>query len=123
MADGKEHRKNTAGLKPPWKKGQSGNPKGRPKGPSLVDALKKVLQEMGEEETLKKLARAWVGQSAKGNAVFFKELIERLDGKVAQKTELSGAEGGPVEVRKWSTAEVWAAYESALRDAEKRDAD
>jgi hypothetical protein len=33
---------NTAGLKPPWKKGESGNPKGRP--PSRVpEALKIVL--------------------------------------------------------------------------------
>ena len=32
-------------LKPPWKKGQSGNPKGRPKGSfSIKDAVRKHLE-------------------------------------------------------------------------------
>lgn len=68
------------------------------------------------------LARAWLGEAAKGNAALFRELIERLEGKVAQRTELTGAEGGPIEVKKWSTEEVWARYREVLaRGGESQD--
>ena len=39
-------RKNTKGLKDPWKKGQSGNPNGRPK--KLVSSILAELKEEGE---------------------------------------------------------------------------
>ncbi len=41
---GDKHRSNTAGLMPPWKPGQSGNPKGRPKKQTLEEELSQYLQ-------------------------------------------------------------------------------
>lgn len=113
MDDSPESQEKKRGRNPPvehqFKKGQSGNPKGRPKGPSLVGALRKVLTDAGGEAALEDLAKTWFAHAKKGNPVLFKELLERLDGKVAQKTEteLTGRDGGPVEFREWSTAEVY----------------
>ncbi len=77
--------------------------KGRPKGSlSLTNAIKNVLE--GTDETSKKqiidlVAIAATKQAIKGNASYFKEIIERIDGKVTDKTELTGKNGGPIELR------------------------
>lgn len=50
---GVKQKRNTEGLKPPWKPGQSGNPKGRPKialaerfrsNPKAKDVLDKIIE-------------------------------------------------------------------------------
>lgn len=74
--------------------------KGRPKGSlSLFNEIKKVLEgidEASKKSILELLAIAAAKQAMKGNAAYFKEIIERLDGKVADKTEHTGKDGGPV---------------------------
>ena len=40
---------NTDGLRPPWKKGQSGNPAGRPKN-HVGDTLKTLLYHLSQQE-------------------------------------------------------------------------
>ena len=88
-----------------WKAGQSGNPKGRPrKDVSLTSLLKKYLDDIpnvkigdkvNTELTWRQLiVQAWLIGSYKGNATLFKELLERVEGKVVQP--LSGAEGEPL---------------------------
>ncbi len=77
--------------------------KGRPKGSlSLTNEIKKVLE--GFDETSKKsilelLAIAAAKQAIKGNSAYFKEIIERIDGKVTDKTELTLKNGDPIEIR------------------------
>ncbi len=82
------------GLRP-FKPGQSGNPKGRPKKDvSFTSLLKKYLDEIpavkiggevNKELTWRQLiVQAWLIGSYKGNATLFKELLERVEGKVAQ---------------------------------------
>ena len=95
---------NIRGKGNPWKPGQSGNPKGRPKKDmSLTSLLKKYLEEVPNvmvdnqpnTRTWRELiVQAWLFGSYRGNATLFKELLERLEGKVAQP--LTGGEGEPL---------------------------
>jgi hypothetical protein len=45
------------------------------------------------------LAVAATKQAMKGNSPYFKEIIERIEGKVTNRIELTGKYGGPVEWR------------------------
>ena len=107
--DSKSHRfqKGNKWRFPP---GQTGNPKGRPKKPSLVDAILRVLERadvadangIARRDAKGKLLRppttdelAWtlLEMCMAGNReapAMFKELLERLDGKVPMKAEISG---------------------------------
>src|SRR3990172_11664377 len=84
-----------------WRKGVSGNPRGRPK---KQDSLTSLLQEEiakicpadQEKRTCKELiVRATLQLAMKGNATALKEVWERLDGKILQteKVQFGGAEG------------------------------
>lgn len=44
-AHGEKHRRNTTGLASPWKPGQSGNPKGRPKRKTLTERMLEELDK------------------------------------------------------------------------------
>lgn len=76
---------------------------GRPKGSlSLTNEIKKILagvDEASQKTILELLAIAAAKQAMKGNSAYFREIIERLDGKVTDKIELTGKDGGPVEWR------------------------
>jgi hypothetical protein len=73
---------------------------GRPKGSlSLTKAIKKVLEgydENSKKKVLDLLAIAATKHAMKGNAGFFKEIIERVDGKAPEKTEHTSKFSGPV---------------------------
>ena len=74
---------------------------GRPKGSlSLINEIKKVLEgvdETSNKSILELLAIAAAKQAIKGNAAYFKEIIERLDGKVTDKTQHLGPDGEPLD--------------------------
>ncbi len=84
-----------------WKKGESGNPKGRPKKQdSLTSLLKEEIEKIcpadREKRTWKELiVRATLQLAMKGNATALKEVWERLDGKTLQtgKLQLGDADG------------------------------
>lgn len=81
-----------------FKKGQSGNPGGRPKS-----YFGKILAEIGEEiepktgKPFKQLVsrRLWV-DAVNGNINAIKEIINRLDGLPQAFTELSTRDGKPL---------------------------
>lgn len=87
--------KNTAGLMPPWKKGQSGNPNGRPrKEICLTSLIKEELEQVmqtddGPRTKAQILAKNIVSKAAKGHNVAMKEVLDRIDGKVADKLEMN----------------------------------
>jgi len=74
--------------------------KGRPKGsPSVIKAIEDVLvgvDEGSQKPILELLAISATKQAMKGNAAYFKEIIERLDGKVKERIEHTGNNREPV---------------------------
>jgi len=82
-----------------FKKGQSGNPKGRPrKLPELDALLAKVLGEEKDgmtaaEAILKRLRQ----EAAKGNLRAAEILLNRAYGMPRQRLEHTGEDGGPIK--------------------------
>jgi hypothetical protein len=88
-----------------WKKGTSGNPRGRPKKQDcLTQLLREEMQRIcpadREKRTWKELiVRATLQLAMKGNPTALKEVWERLDGKVLQtEKELGGGKQVTIEV-------------------------
>lgn len=90
-----------------FKAGQSGNPAGRPKGlRNFSTIIRKALKEKIEipvEGGGKKMIRldqamviAQIKTALKGNTKAFNAIIDRVDGKVAEKHELTGKDGQPL---------------------------
>ena len=86
-----------------FKKGQSGNPKGRPKAESLLsDFLRKELKKKVpgdiDGRTLKELiVRSTIAQAMKGNKAALAILWDRAEGKVQDELKVSGVgQGGAI---------------------------
>jgi hypothetical protein len=77
-----------------FKKGQSGNPGGRPKGRSLTAALRELVQqEHNGRQILDLIAERIVREALSGKYPFAREVLERLDGRTTERVE--------VENRSW----------------------
>lgn len=83
-----------------WKKGQSGNPKGRPKKlPHLEELLADILGEDKEGITAAEaILRALRAKATKGDIRAAEVLLERAYGKAKQGIELSGTNEGPIQI-------------------------
>lgn len=80
---GKSHR---------WKKGQSGNPSGRPKSKTLSNAYRNKLEEVvpndPEGRTWAELiAEAQVRDAVRGNVQAAREIADRTEGRARQSIE------------------------------------
>lgn len=73
----------------PWqfKPGQSGNPKGRPKGPSLKEWSRSYLESLTDEERMQFMT-----------GIDKKTIWEMAEGKPESKTELTGKDGEAIKV-------------------------
>ncbi len=80
--------KQLANLRP-WKPGQSGNPKGRPKRLS-------VLEILGEDKR-RALIQTLFDQAMSGDTTAAKALLDRIDPTLARQ-ELTGRDGDPILV-------------------------
>jgi hypothetical protein len=74
-----------------WRPGQSGNPEGRPKGIRYISEIARAkLEEQcpyaPDKTWAEYLVDRWLGQAVE-NAAYFKELMDRLEGKVVQLIE------------------------------------
>ena len=95
-----------------WKKGQSGNPKGRPKkgsswseiAPDLLDSSEIMIQfktskktqslhiKTDDDKTIRHaVVAALINEALHGNIQAIKELYDRTDGRAPQKIEIEEA--------------------------------
>ncbi len=74
-----------------WKPGQSGNPKGRPKTDSITKAIRKLLDDgINGESLYEAIAKVAVQKALQGDRHFWQFVIDRCDGKVADALNQSG---------------------------------
>ena len=96
-ANKKDRSKQNANLKPPYKKGQSGNPAGKPKGTEhsatrllrflhAIQTKKNPMSGADEKMTLlEQLDLAMMAKALKGDVRAYEQIIDRLEGKAVQK--------------------------------------
>lgn len=72
-------------LGKPWQKGQSGNSQGHSKARRVTAAL---LKQLDNPEIQERLAQIWIEQAAMGNFQFFREILDRTEGKVPTPVEV-----------------------------------
>lgn len=78
----------------PFKKGKSGNPKGRPKMPNIKDAIAVILADEKEGKTaLDAILMALRAKAVKGDVRAAQELLDRAYGKSKQIVDME-SEGG-----------------------------
>ena len=109
MADDKpeKHGRPLPPVEGRWKKGVSGNPRGRPKKQdSLTSLLKEEIKKICPADRQKRtweelMVLATLQLAMKGNAAALKEVWERLDGKILQteKVQLGGSEGKHIQIK------------------------
>lgn len=83
---------NDENLNPPWQKGQSGNPAGKPKGARNRQTIVREWLETdavdGEGGTrADQMTRAMIRKAESGDVGAFKELLDSSYGKLTEKSE------------------------------------
>lgn len=90
---------NTIGNR--FKKGETGNPNGRPKLTKLTDALREQLAETNpdapEETVAEQIARALISEAKTGNVQAIREIADRTEGKPKQAIDLD------LQINDWRT--------------------
>ena len=85
-----EHRVITGNgnLRPPWKKGESGNPSGRPKSQVMTADLRALaLGSLDGKNLSEAMAKKAFQMALKGNFQFWNAIMDRIDGKVADQLQ------------------------------------
>jgi hypothetical protein len=84
-----------------WKKGQSGNPSGRPKRSwtvkSLIEAALDEKDDVTGETNRKVLINKLVSMAKRGDIIAIKEINNRLDGTPIASVDVT-SDGQPIEV-------------------------
>jgi hypothetical protein len=83
----------------PFQKGRSGNPNGRPKGVSLTTIIREVLAKPDKKHGTRGDALIAVAErrARKGDFRFFKEIIDRNDGKTPERFANADGENLTIE--------------------------
>lgn len=79
---------NPENIKPhQFKPGQSGNPNGYSRGRRQIDDLLELIQETAGAE--RAISKAWLKRLLNGEFQHLKEYLDRRDGKLANKVEMT----------------------------------
>jgi hypothetical protein len=90
-------------LRPPWKPGQSGNPRGRPKGRPISDCYSEFADMPLPAELCRELglplgatyrhglASCLFKTAMKGNVSAVREIREGIEGKAGERSEFAGS--------------------------------
>lgn len=111
-----KHPNSLANLRRPWVQGESGNAKGE-RGPIITPHLERftemtMAQLLALDETKLRVgealarARILAALDLANGARDRSALEDRLDGKVTEKQEISGAGGGPINIVRESRADL-----------------
>lgn len=90
---------NESNLRPAWRKGESGNPKGRPKQlPELRPMLARLLSEPTPEgvEAAELILRSLIAEAAKGNTRAAELILRRAYGDAPRLIELQTSQRKPL---------------------------
>ena len=82
--------------------GNRANPGGRPRSAPLTDELRNILETLDPRErktVARKIAEALVKQALKGSERHFRAIADRIEGKPAQRVEVTGKDGDSIAVR------------------------
>lgn len=83
-----------------FKKGESGNPNGRPRKLPEIDKL--MADVLGEEkdgiEAAKAILMALRAKATKGDVKAAEVLLDRAYGKAKQDLQVTGKDGGPLQI-------------------------
>lgn len=87
-----------------FKKGQSGNPNGRPKKlPQIDDLLAEVLgsdpDDPGNYSEAKEVLKAMLAAAKKGNVQAQQAILDRAYGKAKQAIEHTGKDGAEIQIK------------------------
>ena len=91
MPHGAHNAHNVVGKGKPWKKGQSGNPSGKPKLPALEEILTKTLGTVDEKTGLteaENVVLAMIKQARKGDVRAAEFLADRAYGKLGIRIDV-----------------------------------
>jgi len=85
------------------------------RGTEWRDAIRHELAAIGRDvdgqdpayrKGLRQCAKEFIKAAQGGEQWAIKELADRTDGKAPQAIELTGGEGGPVEVKQWTVQPI-----------------
>jgi hypothetical protein len=88
----------------PFKKGKSGNPRGRPKGKSISAILRDMIQQLPSGQRKGKTygetaAHVILREALKGDAAFMKMLLDRSEGQALQHIEIDAEKKAKPRIR------------------------
>lgn len=91
-------------IQPRWKKGESGNPKGRPKLPDLKDALANCLsEEKNGKIALESIVETLVNRAIKGDSKSAELLFKYGYKQATQEIDITSS---GKELRSWTVKSV-----------------
>lgn len=80
--------KSLANLKP-WKKGQSGNVRGRPKKLEITKIYERILRKKKNRKQIEENVVEMIGSKRMMSVLLLREMAERTEGKVADVVDMN----------------------------------